>query len=71
MAEGGGSKDDAKRWVTRWSKAAQHPVTAHSLLGEKESIVDVRFTGERATMSLLLEDNGYDDGYGVVLGEND
>ncbi|MFE4330086.1 hypothetical protein ACFRQM_11645 [Streptomyces sp. NPDC056831] len=70
-AEDKGSKGDAKRWVTRWGKAAQHPVTAHFLLGEKESTVDVRFTGERAALSLLLRDNGYDDEYGVVLSEND
>lgn len=70
-ADDGGSKGDAKRWVTRWSKPAQRPVTAHFLLGEKESTVDVHFTGERATLSLLLEDNGYDDKYGVVLSEND
>ncbi|MCX5340780.1 hypothetical protein [Streptomyces atratus] len=66
-AKDGGSKDDAKHWVTRWGKAAQRPVTAHFLLGEHESTVDVRFTGERATLSLLLKDNSYDDKYGVVL----
>ncbi|MFB8021946.1 hypothetical protein ACFC36_25620 [Streptomyces rubiginosohelvolus] len=65
--EGGGSEGDARAWVTRWGKAAQYPATAHFLLGEKESTVDIRFTGERATLSLLLEDDGYDDEYGVVL----
>ncbi|MFD3973043.1 hypothetical protein [Streptomyces cyaneofuscatus] len=66
-----GSEDDARRWVTRWGKAAQHPATAHFLLGEQESTVDIRFTGERATLSLLLEDDGYDDAYRVVLDRTD
>ncbi|MFF8612189.1 hypothetical protein [Streptomyces sp. NPDC015350] len=70
-AEGEGARDDAERWVTRWGEAARRPATAGFFLGEKESTVDIRFTGERGTLSLLLKDDGYDDEYGVVLGEDD
>ncbi|MET9917506.1 hypothetical protein ABZZ04_10525 [Streptomyces sp. NPDC006435] len=68
--EGEGSGDDAERWVARWGEAARRPATARFLLGEKESTVDIRFTGERGTLSLLLKDDGYDDEYGVVLSED-
>ncbi|MDK0517717.1 hypothetical protein [Streptomyces sp. ML-6] len=68
--EGEGSGDDAKRWVARWGEAARRPATARFFPGEKESTVDIRFAGERGTLSLRLKDKGYDDEYGVVLGED-
>ncbi|MFI5772735.1 hypothetical protein ACIA74_30325 [Streptomyces sp. NPDC051658] len=69
-AKDGGSDEDARRWVTRWGGAAQHPVTADFLPGEKEASVDVRFTGERTTLTLRLKDNGYDDRFRVLLRED-
>jgi hypothetical protein len=73
-AENGGAKNDAKRWVARWGDAAQRPVTAEFLPGEKDASVDVRFPGERSTLSLLLmpedEKAPYDDRFVVVLHED-
>ncbi|MEU2182948.1 hypothetical protein [Streptomyces thermolilacinus] len=65
------ARDDAGRWVARWGDAARRPAQAHFGLGEKDASVEIRFTGERAVMSLLLvpehEDAPYDDAYVVVL----
>ncbi|MGR8007492.1 hypothetical protein [Streptomyces hypolithicus] len=70
----GGTKNDAKRWVARWGDAAQRPATANFRLGEKEASVDVRFTGEGSTLSLLLmpknEDTPYDDTFALLLSEH-
>lgn len=70
----GETENDAKRWVARWGDAAQRPATADFSLGEKDASVDVRFTGEPSTLSLLLmpedEGNAYDDRYVVVLRED-
>ncbi|MER7517134.1 hypothetical protein [Streptomyces sp. NPDC126499] len=72
--EDGETKNDAKRWVARWGDAAQRPATAAFSLGEKDASVDVRFAGERATLSLLLmprdESDAYADEYVVVLAED-
>ncbi len=72
--EEGETKNDAKRWVARWGDAAQRPATADFTLGEKDASVDVRFAGERSTLSLLLmpedESKPYDDRYVVVLRED-
>ncbi|MER7111317.1 hypothetical protein [Streptomyces sp. NPDC000229] len=72
--EDGGATDHAKRWVARWGDAAQRPATAEFLRGEKEASVDVRFRGERSTLSLLLmpedEKAPYDDRFVVVLHED-
>jgi hypothetical protein len=73
-AEGGEREKDAKRWVARWGDAAQRPATVDFRLGEKEASADVRFTGERSTLSLLLmpkdESKPYDDRFVVVLRED-
>ncbi|OEJ93954.1 hypothetical protein J116_005160 [Streptomyces thermolilacinus SPC6] len=65
------ARDNAARWMARWGDAARRPATAHFGLGEKDASVDIRFTGERSPMSLLLvpehEDAPYDDAYVVVL----
>ncbi|MES9590308.1 hypothetical protein ABWK57_15840 [Streptomyces sp. NPDC094045] len=66
----GGTKEDARRWVTRWGGAAQRPVTADFLLGEREASVDLRFTGERTPLTLRLKDNYYDDEFRVFLQED-
>ncbi|MEV3990854.1 hypothetical protein AB0J57_18280 [Streptomyces sp. NPDC049837] len=69
--EDSGTKDEARRWVARWGDAAQRPATADFHLGEKEASVDVRFAGERSTLSLPLmpkdEETPYDDRFVVVL----
>ncbi|CAL9560392.1 hypothetical protein SUDANB37_04641 [Streptomyces sp. enrichment culture] len=66
-------ESDAKRWVARWGDAAQRPATAHIGTGEKDASADIRFAGERATLSLLLlpedEDDPYGDRYVVALEE--
>ncbi|MFB6816439.1 hypothetical protein ACFCV8_18055 [Streptomyces sp. NPDC056347] len=69
-ASDGDPEADAKRWVTRWGGPAQHPATADFFQGERESTADIRFTGERATLTLLLKDHDYDDAYEVVLTDN-
>ncbi|GGP99516.1 hypothetical protein GCM10010249_17120 [Streptomyces roseolilacinus] len=72
--EGGGTAQDAKRWVARWGGPAQHPATADFGRGEKDASVEIRFAGERAALSFLLvpEDEGapYDDRYVAVLRED-
>ncbi|MFF8828669.1 hypothetical protein [Streptomyces sp. NPDC015131] len=69
--EDSGTKEQAKRWVARWSDAAQRPALASFTLGEHEATVDVRFNGERSPMSLLLTpadaETPYDDDFVVVL----
>ncbi|MDN3297336.1 hypothetical protein QWM81_25490 [Streptomyces ficellus] len=69
--EDSGTEEEAKRWVARWGDAAQRPATADFALGEQEASVDVRFAGERSTLSLLLlpkdEETPYDDRFVVVL----
>ncbi|MFF8288558.1 hypothetical protein ACF068_04890 [Streptomyces sp. NPDC016309] len=69
--DGGGTEDDAERWVARWHDAARRPGTAAFSPGGKEAYVEVRFPGERAPLELRLlpEDEGapYDDRYVVVL----
>ncbi|MFF8691396.1 hypothetical protein ACF08W_04240 [Streptomyces sp. NPDC015144] len=65
----GDPESDAKRWTARWSGPAQHPATADFFQGERESTVDIRFTDERSTLSLVLRDHDYDDAYDVVLND--
>ncbi|WP_228973178.1 hypothetical protein [Streptomyces sp. DH12] len=73
LAEEGATKDDAKRWVSRWGDAAQRPAEADFGMGEKDASVDIRFTGEPSALAVLLvpEDgkDPYDDRYVVVLRE--
>ncbi|OKK08245.1 hypothetical protein AMK26_04310 [Streptomyces sp. CB03234] len=72
--EDSGTGSEAERWVTRWGDAAQRPATADFSAGEKEAFVEVRFAGERSTLSLLLmpedEKSPYDDRFVVVLQED-
>ncbi|MFZ4296887.1 hypothetical protein ACOZE3_03040 [Streptomyces cinereoruber] len=71
--KGDGTREDAKRWVDRWGDAAQNPVRATSRPPEKGTSVDLRFTGERSALTVLLgpenEDAPYDDTFTVVLRE--
>ncbi|MFD7069529.1 hypothetical protein ACFV97_20140 [Streptomyces sp. NPDC059913] len=65
----GNPESDAQRWTARWSGPAQHPATADFFQGERESTVDIRFTDEGSTLSLVLRDHDYDDAYDVVLND--
>ncbi|UUS33378.1 MULTISPECIES: hypothetical protein [Streptomyces] len=73
-AEGDGADEDAKRWLARWGDAAQRPATADFGPGEKDASVEVRFDGDRSTLSLLLmpedQDDPYGDRYVVALHED-
>ncbi|MEV5445432.1 hypothetical protein AB0N23_23265 [Streptomyces sp. NPDC052644] len=73
--DGADREDDARRWVARWGDAAQRPATAHLATGEKgDAFAEVRFTGARGTLSLMLlpedEDDPYGDSFVVALDED-
>ncbi|WP_055473442.1 hypothetical protein [Streptomyces pathocidini] len=68
----GGTEDEAKRWVARWGKAAQHPATADFAPPERSATVDVRFSGEHTTLTLVLKQKGdeNEEKYAVALRED-
>ncbi|MFJ3162593.1 hypothetical protein [Streptomyces kanasensis] len=72
--EGDRADEDAKRWLARWGDAARRPATADFGLGEKDASVEVRFAGDRSTLTLLLtpkdQDDPYADRYVVALHED-
>ncbi|MFJ2740066.1 hypothetical protein ACIO3O_10375 [Streptomyces sp. NPDC087440] len=67
---GDGTKADAERWVKKWGKAAQQPVTLEFLEGgAKQYVVTARFRGVAEELDLILEwdTEVHEDTYGILL----